>query len=71
MAKAMVMATAAASLPLLKFVRVGRWRKDGEGKTRERGGVWARNANYSYGKRAAPLDYKEGFRKLKEGLRKA
>ncbi len=30
MAKAMVMVTAATSLPWLKFVRVGRWRKDGD-----------------------------------------
>jgi hypothetical protein len=37
----------------------------------KRGGGWARNANYSYEKRATPLDFKEGFGKLKEGLRKA
>jgi hypothetical protein len=30
----------------------------------------ARNANYSYKKRAAPLDFEEGFGKLKEGLRR-
>jgi hypothetical protein len=35
------------------------------------GGVWARNAKYTYKKRATPLDFKEGFGKLKEGLRKA
>jgi hypothetical protein len=29
------------------------------------------NANYSYEKRATPLDFKEGFGKLKEGLKKA
>jgi hypothetical protein len=34
------------------------------------GGVCARNANYSYKKRAAPLDFEEGFGKLKEVLRK-
>jgi hypothetical protein len=39
--------------------------------TRKRGGVWARNAKYSYEKRATPLDFEEGFGKLKEGLRKA
>jgi hypothetical protein len=62
--------------PWLKFIRVGRCCEDGEeyqhwGGTRKRGGVWARNANYSYEKRAAPLDFDEGFGKLKEGLRKA
>ncbi len=36
-----------------------------------KGGVGARNANYSYEKRAAPLDFEEGFGKLKKGLRKA
>ena len=30
MATTTVMVTAAASLPWLKFVRVGRWRKDGD-----------------------------------------
>jgi hypothetical protein len=29
-AKVTVMATAATSLPLLKFVRVGRWHEDGD-----------------------------------------
>jgi hypothetical protein len=41
------------------------------GEPAKGGGVWARNANYSYEKRAAPLDFEEGFRKFKEGLRKA
>ncbi len=41
------------------------------GGTHKRGGVGARNANYSYKKRAAPLDFEEGFRKLKKGIRKA
>jgi hypothetical protein len=35
------------------------------------GGGWARNANYSYEKRGAPLDFEEGVGKLKESLRKA
>ncbi len=29
-AKATMMATATASLPWLKFIRVGRWREDGD-----------------------------------------
>jgi hypothetical protein len=41
------------------------------GEPAKRGGVWTRNANYSYEKRAAPLDFKEGLGKLKKGLRKA
>ncbi len=38
------------------------------GGTRKRGGVWARNTNCRNRKRAAPLDFEEGFGKLKEGL---
>jgi hypothetical protein len=41
------------------------------GESAKEGGVWARNDNYSYEKRAAPLDFEEGFGRLKEGLRKA
>jgi hypothetical protein len=72
-----VAAVSAASWMLwLKFVHVCCWCKDGDqsqfyGGTCNRGGVGARNANYSYEKRATPLDIKEGFGKLEEGLRKA
>jgi hypothetical protein len=34
------------------------------GEPMKGGGVGARNANYSYEKRAAPLDFEEGFGKL-------
>jgi hypothetical protein len=40
------------------------------GEPTKGGGGWARNGNYSYKKRATPLYFKEGFGKLKEGLRK-
>jgi hypothetical protein len=38
------------------------------GEPAKGGEVCARNTNYSYEKRTTPLDFKEGFEKLKEGL---
>jgi hypothetical protein len=39
--------------------------------THKKGGIGARNANCNYKRKATPLDFEEGFGKLKKGLRKA